>query len=227
MSPLTDVLKKYAERGSDGLRPAVDEIAQHGYLLEHLHGLVKNHDNLTIEPPRAYRHPNGFTKIRLATLGLDRWALRLHLWEKLSRDRDIHCHRWNFASRVLRGSIIEKTYALSPEAGPWHAYSCTPSAQGSYLLSFQRACRIETAGRDRYQPGDSYQRDAETLHTARAGQDAPALTLFLQGTTRAATSRVVRPASGDFSGDDVSFVVYSQQEIRELLQEILKTLSDG
>src|ERR1700685_995134 len=101
MSPLSELLSKYAEYGNDGLLPAVDEIVQHGHLLEHLHNLVHGHANVVDETPHAYRHPNGFTKIRLVAAPSSRWTVRLHVWDELSRDSDVHSHRWNFASHIL------------------------------------------------------------------------------------------------------------------------------
>ena len=110
VSSLSDVLRKYAERGDEGLLPAAEEIAQHGYLAEYLYRLAGSDHLASCGPLVGYRHPNGFSKIRLVGLTDYGWAARLHVWNVGSSDRDIHSHRWPFASYVLSGSLVERRY---------------------------------------------------------------------------------------------------------------------
>jgi hypothetical protein len=215
---ITEVLRKYAEQGSQGLMPAADEIVQHGHLAEYLHDLLEG-DAATspISLPVAYRHPNGFIKLRLASLTDFGWALRLHIWAKGSSDYDIHSHRWDFASRVLSGTITEDTYRLVARDANYAQYRCSPSVEGCYSLDFQGKCDVELSGRSQYRQDASYERDAETLHLAYTGLASGAVTLFIQGEERKSSTTVIR-----LGLNDVQNVVAPRCETSEvvtLLQE--------
>lgn len=227
MTSLDDALRKYAERGDEGLLPAVVETVRHGHVSEHLHNLVARGSLATEESVVGYRHPNGFTKIRLLTLHDIGWTLRLHVWNANSSDRDIHSHRWNFASYVLSGCLIEQRYKSKVGAGQWTGFDCSPSAGGRYILDRPRSCDIELLTVDSYRAGDSYQRAADTLHMALAGSEIqPTMTLFVQGSTTRKTSTVVRPTSASTIGND-SFPRCSWQEVSGILKVALDFISNA
>lgn len=219
MPSLTEVVRKYAEQGSHGLLLAVDEIVQHGHLAEYLHDLLEGrivtaNDDL----PVAYRHPNGFTKIRLASLNDFGWAVRLHMWAARSSDSDIHSHRWSFASRILSGRLTEDTYRLITRKGIYRRYCCSPSVEGRYSLSFQGECDVELTGRNRYQQGASYERDAETLHLSYTDSASRAITLFIQGPERESSTTVIRRLDSDALQNIVA-PRCTPLEVIDLLQE--------
>lgn len=219
MPSLNEVLRKYAEQGSSALRPAVDEIVQHGYLAEYLHDLLQGPEYICSDQSLvAYRHPNGFTKIRLAALTDNGWAIRLHVWGKKSADENIHSHRWNFASRILIGSLIEETYETT-ESGKYAKYYCAPSVEGRYSLDFQHECGVRQVRRDVYQLGASYVRDAKNLHMARTDSTSPAVTLFVQGCEQASFTTVVRGPKSDASSHVIA-PRCSGIELTELLKEV-------
>lgn len=218
MLSLNEVLRKYAEQGSSALRPAVDEIVQHGYLAEYLHDLLQGPES-TDQSLVAYRHPNGFTKIRLAALRDYGWAIRLHVWAKQSADEDIHSHRWNFASRILAGSLVEETYEITTESGEYAKYYCPPSVEGRYSLEFQHECSVRQVRRDVYQQDASYVRDAQTLHMALADSTSPAVTLFVQGCEQATLTTVIRGPRSDASSH-VTAPRCSGIELMELIKEV-------
>jgi hypothetical protein len=224
---LNEVLRKYAEQGSDALESAVDEIVQLGYLAEYLHDLLEGpKSSYASQFPVGYRHPNGFTKIRLAELSDYGWAIRLHVWAEQSADDNIHSHRWKFASRILSGSLIEETYDITAEAGEYAKYYCAPSVQGRYSLSFQHNCDVRPVGRDLYQPGASYARDAKTLHMAFADSTSRVVTLFVQGSEQATFTTVIRGPRSDVNSNVVA-PRCSKAELKELLQEVAGLIARG
>jgi len=221
---LNEVLPKYAEAGNQGLLLAVDEIAQHGYLHEHIHEAIKSQDFVDDNQMLGYRHPNGFAKIRLATLPDYGWVVRVHLWDHPAADSDIHCHRWNFASRVLAGSLTEKTYAISAEgSGPWSKFSCH-SERGSYSLGYLGQCDIALQEHLVYRAGHSYERNASTLHLASSETGSPTVTLFIQGAALQPATTVVR-SSRSAERSDTAAQAYERDELAALLQRVLNILS--
>ncbi|MGH3394977.1 MAG: hypothetical protein ACRDPO_09825 [Streptosporangiaceae bacterium] len=221
MPSLSQVLRKYAEQGSAALLPAADEIVQHGHLAEYLHDFLRREPGVQFEEdPVAYRHPNGFTKIRLASLNDYGWAIRLHVWAEQASDYDIHSHRWNFASRVLSGSLTEETYALAGrETGNYSMYRCASSVNGRYSLNFQHDCDVTLVSKNSYDEGFSYERDAKTLHMAYATPASPAVTLFVQGSERDDFTTVISRPGFDTRRDIVA-PRCNRPELIELLREV-------
>jgi hypothetical protein len=223
---LSDLLRKYAERGDEGLLPAAEEIAQHGHLAEYLYRLAGSDHPASCEPLVGYRHPNGFSKIRLVGLADYGWAARLHVWNVGSSDPDIHSHRWHFASYVLSGSLVERRYASNSGAGQWTSYDCGPSTDSLYALVNPQACDVSLISEDTYQSGRSYKRDAEALHLAMTGGEVhPAVTLFIQGSERKKSSTVIRPRHVAVKSND-SVARYEAQELADLLKVVLNIIAD-
>jgi hypothetical protein len=224
---LSQVLRKYAEQGSAALRPAADEIMQHGHLAEYLHDFLRREPGESLEDdPVAYRHPNGFTKIRLASLYDYGWAVRLHVWAEQASDYDIHSHRWNFASRILAGSLTEETYALTGETGKYSMYRCSPSANGRYSLGFQRHCDVTLVNKNTYDEGFSYERDAKTLHMAYATPGSPAVSLFVQGSEQDDFTTVISRPDFDTRRDIVA-PRCNRLEVMKMLQEVTDLIYSG
>jgi hypothetical protein len=227
VSSLSDVLRKFADRGDEGLLPAVEEIVKNDYLAEHLQGLLSKRHLPAEELAVGFRHPNGFTKIRLASLTDNGWALRLHVWDACSSDRDIHNHRWCFASYVLSGSLVERRYRSMEGVGQWTMYECAPSFEGKYSFDNPQSCDLELIAEDIYGPGRSYQRRAEILHTAmtRTGLH-PVITLFAQGSVTRNSTAVIRPTD-DAAAVSRSIVRCGEQDLMDTLQMALDTLSNA
>lgn len=223
---LNEVLRKYAEQGSGALKPAVDEIVRHGYLAEYLHDLLLGPESSEVNGfPVAYRHPNGFTKVRLTALSDHGWAIRLHVWAEQSADNNIHSHRWNFASKILAGDLIEETYEITAESGDYAKYYCAPSVKGRYSLEFQHNCGVRRVRRDVYRQGASYIRDAKALHVASTDPTSRAVTLFVQGSEQASFTTVIRRPGIDTSSNVIA-PRCSPTELTELLKEVADLITD-
>ena len=219
MPSISEVLSKHAEHGEAGLLPAVEELVRHGQVAEYLVDLIRRRYPPG-EPIVGYRHPNGFSKIRLARLPGYDWTVRLHLWEPDAADSDIHDHRWRFASYVASGSIIECCYEATAGAGRSVMYDCTPSLSGAYVLTNERACAAKQTAESTYLSGSSYQHDASIMHKARAGNDVPAVTVFVQGPAIKSSTTVIRQRASAAQSLPISWLTSS-----ELLDE-LRTASD-
>jgi hypothetical protein len=215
---LTEVLRKYAEQGPHGLMVAVDEVTQNGLITEYIHNLLSHHPGCADDMPLAYRHPNGFTKIRLMTRKECEWAVRLHVWAEGASDYDIHSHRWDFASRIVAGSLTEETYDLTSESGEHAKYRCAPSIEGRYDLKFENSCGVHLASRNMYTQGASYERDATTLHMAYAQPSSRAVSVFIQGQERVAFTTVIRRTRSDLDRN-AKAPRCTASELTELLQE--------
>lgn len=138
----------------------------------------------------AHRHPNGFTKIRLASWrnGL---SLSLHLWPGNMEPGDIHSHRWNFASSVMGGTLINTCY-LPQQGSDWVAYRCTPDVV-KRRYDFRALALVDLTVADKISHARDviYEQPLHLLHTAMAGNMSSATTLMLQGPSEAKSSTVL------------------------------------
>ena len=221
---LTEVLAKYAERGDDGLLPAAEEIVHHGHLADYLDCVAGDGQQNEHNFPVGYRHPNGFTKIRLARLPGSGWTIRLHLWEPGATDGDIHDHRWPFASCVVNGRITEQRYEIADDDGPWTMHDCSPSLNGEFVLAHARPCAVRLVAEDSYRSGDSYHRSADALHVAKTADDAPAVTLFIQGPETKTMTTVLR-APGSAAVSSKPLPMCDSVELQNELRDVLKLMS--
>lgn len=221
MSALSQLLDKYAEQGDRGLMPAVNEIVQQGYLKNHLYELTRASGSADrAETALAFAHPNGFTKIKLAGPNHHGWVIRVHVWDNEWQDADIHSHRWNFASHILSGEMVEETYELTESPGNWAKFLCSASVQGHYSLTPQGSCTVRLHERQRYHTGLSYERSAATMHKVSTGTTYPIITLFIQGSEQEPATTVIRPASTPLAAS-AKADLYNAQETRDLLHRVL------
>ena len=221
---ISEVLLKHAEYGDGGLLPAAEELVRHGHIVEYLHNVTRWHVSPD-EPIVGYRHPNGFTKVKLARLAGSDWSVRLHLWDPGAEDSDIHDHRWGFASYVMSGSIAERRYEIAPGVGQSLMYNCSASLDGSYLLTGARMCDPRLVAEDIYEAGSSYQRDPATMHRAMANGGRPAVTLFVQGAEVKNSTTVVRQRDASTNSPLTSRC--SASELLDELRNFLDLIADA
>ncbi|WP_140219122.1 hypothetical protein [Pseudomonas oryzihabitans] len=82
-------------------------------LLKTIDELILHRPSLTESARISYRHQLGFIKIILASANTGS-CIRLHLWDREGvADEDIHSHCTTFISRVVLGSLVEKSYELT------------------------------------------------------------------------------------------------------------------
>lgn len=134
---------------------------------------------------RVQDHPNGFLKLVL-TEDPDGSATRLHLWDTAGGDSDIHQHRGDFASTVLRGVLTEKIYGYEDDPRGDHdrmLVNCWTDGNGTYHVDEERPrvrCRVKVIRTEIHRASETYYRDARDLHRAFASS-VPLVTLVRFG----------------------------------------------
>jgi hypothetical protein len=166
-------------------------------------------------------HPNGFSCVAVA-FRPSRWRLRLHLWTRPAKQADIHSHRWNFASRLLAGSLSTRSYRAHPEPGDHLQFACGRSAAHGYTFRCMGSCRVSQTGERTYRAGDAYGQDWRGLHTVDPAA-LPAMTVVLQGKDLADESTVV--TRGDVkSSSEVPIMPLTVEQIRQVIDLALAGL---
>ncbi len=87
------------------------------------------------DAPVAYLHDNGYFKIPLLRSKVSGATLRLNIWShRLPNMENVHDHRWDYASIVLTGSLIEHQYCIHEDGHLHHRYEYVPRGERSYYV---------------------------------------------------------------------------------------------
>ena len=128
----------------------------------------------------GYVHPNGFSKIRLATRP-GTWTLRLHIWNQPGAEAQIHSHQWNFASMLLAGTMKTRIYdAIDDPVGTHVRWRCWRTKANHYKFEPTSPCALSLERELDYQGGDAYEQDHRLLHTLETVPRPTLATLVLQ-----------------------------------------------
>ncbi|WP_157901081.1 hypothetical protein [Streptomyces davaonensis] len=210
--------------GSNDLEPTLSAVCDSGRLREHL--LISAKERASLADTLCYRHPNGFYKMKLMSPGADSWSLRVHVWDRPVPPSDAHNHRWNFASFVASGTLLETRFDLERDQGDTPVHRLSKDASGTYHYAPDGVGRVRVTRTIRREAGQAYMLDHRVLHRADPDGRHPVVTVVLQGrdltgtttvipaehrTQRAATTAVTR-----LGGDDIA-------DLMELVAERLVT----
>ena len=117
----------------------VDEIRSEKYVESFIEALLTDERALSHSAGQSYEHFNGFDKIVLLSSQEPGFKLRLHVWwPGMPRNlENVHNHRWNFASAILRGSYKTQIYTFDQSGAQMshYAYS-SPEAHDFYNLTY-------------------------------------------------------------------------------------------
>jgi hypothetical protein len=134
---------------------------------------------------RSHAHPNGFIRIILAEAPARQPALRLHLWpasdDPDDTTSDIHNHRWPYASWVVGGEFLHRTYhVVETDGEPRLHFRWFTRCDGdppTRVDGVERAVRLRSMAQ--LQAGEIYESPADTLHQLHVVR--PGATLIFQG----------------------------------------------
>ncbi|MFI1584419.1 hypothetical protein [Embleya sp. NPDC020630] len=158
------------------LADALAPFEQRRVVGELLRTILASESGLAAVAAKSYRHPNGFSKVVLASG--PHHQLRLHIWWMREATRhdtaNVHNHRWDFSSLLLTGGYRYQQFvpldpvmsaAVAPGAGP----GIEPEAERASEPGFER-------GPEPGQPFHAY-----AYHSA---DDSSSYSLIPRGTRR-------------------------------------------
>ena len=112
------------------IRPSIESLA----LIEALLGANSEEWSAA---PSSYQHDNGFIKIPLARSIASGASIRLNIWlPVLANMENIHDHRWDYASYVICGHLLEKQFCNSPGGDLYQLFQYVPRGDSNaYALA--------------------------------------------------------------------------------------------
>jgi hypothetical protein len=174
----------------------------------------------------AYKHQNGFIKIKL--LRTEHFTVRLHAWPA-GKDRPVetnpHGHRWEFASWIIAGDgLVERIYEPSSPAEPaargyiLYEYG---SVGGTTSLREEGWAWLREQGAHVRTATSVYPCSRHVVHTVDPVGDEVVATLVLQGPRVAETAPVY---AHPLFGPDERQRPVTVNETADLLDEVVHAM---
>jgi hypothetical protein len=139
---------------------------------------------LTLVASNSYRHRNGFDKIVLAAPGGSPLKLVLHVWPDggLTTSDNIHDHRWDFSSVVIRGMLRFELYEQDAEGENYAVMQYRPMAGvGCFELRRDGTTAVSVHAAVTMTVGSTYSWTRDRLHRAWGIPGQVTATLIVQG----------------------------------------------
>lgn len=131
----------------------------------------------------SYWHHNGFTALDLSAAISGRHRTRLHMWcgEGASNSR-IHSHPWDFASRVLTGTLVAEYFVLDACGVERAEFSCLSlEERRGYSYEYRRNVHLQLMLSVDVPQGGAYELRHNALHRVTVRGPQPLLTLVAIG----------------------------------------------
>lgn len=150
--------------------------------------LEEDHAALYNLASNSYLHENGFYKLTIIDRPDAKFRVRLHFWpfsvSSSVEEENIHNHRFNYYSCILKGVLLNKIWRIAPRGSKFRHYKYIPRTQKqSYVLDYCGEHFLEMHEESKYQSGDLYSMCAEDLHTVNVAQTNNVITLFIEERT--------------------------------------------
>jgi len=169
----------------------------------------------------SYYHKNGFDKLVLLQSGS--FKIRVHNFDAgyiFKAEKNIHDHRWLFASTILKGSFEMSIYNESNSEGE-KRYKNTYETSGNdssiinhgYVYLKEREKLVFTQGQ-------SYIMPPEELHDIKGISESGTITLMMTGSNQKSTCKLYSTSKVQKSGKNDEKV--SIQRISSIINSIIK-----
>jgi hypothetical protein len=186
--------------------------------------LLDGYSDLTHLASISQLHPNSFVKIPIA-VAPNGTKFVIHRWfDRVTSDRDLHNHRWNFVSAVLRGGLEAGNYVASQDPdGDFVEFAYRSATdQHAYPLEAVGRARLSLDGVESRDEGALYAQDHSIIHGAGASA-AQTVTVIVQAPATVEVCRVFRPVGSGQIGKEMEHP--SRDQVRTTLSEVRALLA--
>lgn len=190
-----------------------------------LRSALSDSDSLHLIASKSYKHYNNFDKIVLVSCAELAYDLRLHVWwpngQKITRE-NVHDHKWNFSSVVLKGGYSFEEYEPSAIGVDMYEYRySTRVGVVRYRMPFIRHTKLNRVSTGRRIEGHAYTLNHDVLHRVICHTQEPTVTLVVRGRTMKEHARVFSDVPNENSLS-IASPVFSVPELREKFAQLLR-----
>jgi predicted metal-dependent enzyme (double-stranded beta helix superfamily) len=214
-----------SDNGLDGIFDILSRIAQPAHLIELISSISGDPDAITSCAARSFRHPLGFDKIMLVGQ-VPLFTLRVHVWRPSNTLRvdHIHNHRFDFVTTVIRGGYDMELFQLDESGVPMIEHEERTSGVGEWKLHPIGEARLKLLTTHRIRPHSAYDLRSHAFHRVIVDPNRLCMTLFLQSTPTATTTRVFAK-SGELAPATNSRHTLTPKLYRDELETLLDDLA--
>lgn len=157
----------------------IENIAENKkFILHELDELLKNRASAASRI-RGFRHDNGFTKLYILDRTNDRPGLRVHFWDECALDGNVHNHRWDMYSWILKGEIGTCSYKEQNSKEQYEKWLYSPNSLEEYQMQYLGSFGLKTLHKVCFELGDSYTLRKNELHRISNVSEGGAITVIL------------------------------------------------
>lgn len=135
-----------------------------GSLSKYLSSLLGNQIMFSNCLRQASLHENGFLKVPIELPQLNDRRARIHFWPNAATAQNIHDHRFDFTSIVLKGSVENFVWVRSEGGEKYYKFKYQNDAKGRRMI-FVGQKELKVASKERFGVLHCYQVPQDQLHT--------------------------------------------------------------
>jgi hypothetical protein len=141
----------------------------------------ENENWLSLISKVSYSHDNGFDKFSIYRGSNIRIRLHIYWITNRVKNPNIHDHRWNFSSLILRGGYLSETYKLNNtgiDKFLYHYYS-EASEKSNYELEYIKPVKLALTDTKQYLKNDINHGNAGEIHKILLNKNEITVSLFI------------------------------------------------
>lgn len=204
------------------LEQTVSQFKTKNALVDLISIILNDPRQLNIILDRSYRHQNGFHKIVITEGAL--FKLRLHIFENMAEIQlpmeNIHNHRWNFSSQILKGDLKMEIYEKTDYGdNVYFDYNYNPSKHGNkYEVDLCGLTKLVMKEERLYKEGSFYYMNNKELHRIVNPTDQKVETIVMTGIPTNAKCKLY--SQRVFTEGEKLMLKYSRLELIKLLENL-------
>jgi len=171
---------------------------------------------------KSYSHSNGFDKLTLFRGSNLRVRLHIYWLDNKNKNPNIHDHRWNFSSFIIKGSYKSEIYEISDVGTDkflYHYYSQASNKQ-NYELDFIKKVKLAHIETKEYAENDINTGKAGEIHRIILNDEKLTVSLFITSNYENNYARVLTN-DAKLKGEKLNSNNLTKKEVIKKLKSIL------
>lgn len=228
LKQLLDRIVTSAERDESlNLHEGLSDLVNQQFVSNLLEAILVDDKHLGSIASRSYAHYNNFDKLVLISSLEPRYDLRMHVWwpkPYTKATENIHNHKWDFSSVLLKGSYSFELYEESTNGREMYEYDyVTRSGSDTYQMPFLRRANLELMSEGCMRAGDSYSLPHNILHRVICDHSTTTVSLIIRGRKKKDRASVFTQEISEID-QTIDSPVFSVSAISKKLDRILSLL---
>ncbi|WP_367389743.1 hypothetical protein [Lewinella sp. LCG006] len=196
------------------------------YLKNYLSSLLRDTAKLALVAKQSYLHSNYFDKIVLYKSPINNFSLRLHIWDDFNYPEfksDIHNHRWDFCSVVLKGVIEETVYSKILDEGDLIEMDFSTSKNSTRKYKRKNNATLIPRYKTRLEQGMCYTKFSDELHDV-VSLSSYSATLMLRMDDEKDYSSIFLKSNQNLANREGPKSFFNVEELRLKIIKLLKNI---